>query len=154
MEDEYNEESYYHCSAEWHLARLSRGRALVPILYTFALLLSQKHEGRFYCSASRLAEHFGYERKAVYGALDILEQSGFFTLVSKQLGETNIYRVVTHKEWTGSHPGECVTKMEFAWRGRKYPFNKFYMELVKPEQRETAEGDGMNPKFRLSQACA
>jgi hypothetical protein len=104
------ETSHYHCSAEWHFARLNgRGRFFAAALYSFAFHLSKK-TGRFYASIPRMAEYFGVDERTVRHALRQLEKTGFFEVVSKPAGQAIEYRPVGHKEWREKYSGKCVTK--------------------------------------------
>lgn len=111
-------ESFYHCSAEWHLWQLkdSKGRRtrFAAVLYTFAYHLS-KGSGVFYASAVRIAEHFGISKWTVLRAMEALTAAGFFVLINKEFFQSSIYRVVSHEEWAKVHPARCVVKVEYPW---------------------------------------
>lgn len=102
----------FHCSAEWHFARLSgRGKFFAATLYSFAYHLS-KNTGNFYSSIPRLAEYFGVDERTVRKALHGLEKTGFFEIVAKPRGLPIQYRVVGHKDWAALHGGKCAAKAE------------------------------------------
>ncbi len=103
----------YHCTTEWHLARMSPSAALI---YPFALHISKKH-GRFFCSAANMAQYFGRSRATIERGLKDLAESGFFVTISKQCFKSSIYEVLTHKPWAKTYPGLCAEKLEFPWSG-------------------------------------
>ena len=70
----------YHCSPEWHLARLVRTPLAGP-LYSFAGRIS-KTSGRFHASVVGVAFYFGVSRWKVQRAIQALLESGFFVRVN------------------------------------------------------------------------
>ncbi len=110
--------AHYHCSSEWHLWQLKDRKDIrtpfAAVLYPFAFRIS-KNSGCFYCSAERIAEHFGTSPDTVRRAMDALTTSGFFVVIDKELFHSTIYRVVPHDEWAQAHPGRCVVRTEFPW---------------------------------------
>jgi hypothetical protein len=105
----------FHCSAEWHFARLQgKGRFFAATLYSFAFHLS-KSTGSFFASIPRMAEYFGVDERTVRKALHALEQTGFFELLAKPRGRPRQYRVVGHKEWASLRPGVCPQKEQTPW---------------------------------------
>jgi hypothetical protein len=111
---------HYHCSAEWHLARLSPASRVV---YPHALRLSRK-SGKFCGSAVGLAEYFAYERHAIGRSLRELVETGFFVLLEKGTFESNIYKVLPHTEWAAANPGRCTSKVEMPWAGEGDPLGQ------------------------------
>jgi biotin operon repressor len=110
-----NHESFateYHCTAEWHLARMSSKYA-AP-LYGFALRLSRKSES-FYASQIGLAEYFRCSRRTIWTAVQELNAAGFFIRISKSPFRTTMYMVLDHIAWAKKNPGRCPTKIEFPW---------------------------------------
>lgn len=105
-------ESHYHCSAEWHLAKLS---PMCAPLYSFALRISRGHEGRFFCSAVNLAHYFGYDESTIRRALNQLHELGFLQIWRRQKFQPNNYRVVDHTQWAEAHPNQCVAKADIGW---------------------------------------
>ncbi len=102
----------FHCSAEWHFARLNgRGKFFAATMYSFAYHVS-KNTGNFYSSIPRLAHYFGVDERTVRKALHALEKTGFFEIVAKPRGLPVQYRVVGHKEWATLHDGRCTQKAD------------------------------------------
>jgi hypothetical protein len=112
------EPTSYHCCAEWHLAQLRCPTA--ALVYPFALRIS-KNSGKFACSAISVAHFFGVHRTTVLRAYHQLCKIGFFQLVEYGKFDTNIYSVVQHRAWAGSHPGGCPEKTNFPWAGEGDP---------------------------------
>jgi hypothetical protein len=104
-------ETAYHCTATWHLARMSKAAGLI---YSLACVIS-KISHQFFCSAPNLAQYLDYERRQIYRALRELETARFLELISSRNFQTNVYRVVLHAEWAEKHPGKCATKQTFVW---------------------------------------
>jgi biotin operon repressor len=102
----------YYCSAEWHLAKLKSRYA--SLIYSLALRLS-KSSGKFFGSGVNLGNYFGCHRNTVYKAIDELQDSGLFVLISQGYFEAKTYHVLTHEEWATKYPNECANKLEFAW---------------------------------------
>jgi hypothetical protein len=102
----------YHCSAEWHFARMRPGPALI---YPWALKVSKKY-GQFYCSTVNMAEYFGCSRGKIDRGIEDLTESGFFEVaLPPEPFKPGVYTALHHKEWAKQHPGRCVTKLEFDW---------------------------------------
>jgi DNA-binding transcriptional ArsR family regulator len=106
-------ETAYHCTATWHLARMTKAASLI---YSLACVIS-KDSGQFFCSAPNLAQYLGYERKQIYRGLRELEDAGFLELLRSQSFQSSVYRVVLHKEWAESNPESCASKHKFPWDG-------------------------------------
>jgi hypothetical protein len=103
----------YHCTAEWHFARL-RSR-YTSLLHGFAMRLSNQ-SGSFYCSQSNLAKYFGCSRRTIWTAIQGLEGSGFFLRTFPNCPfYTNVYTVFDHRTWADRNPGKCVTRIEMPW---------------------------------------
>lgn len=114
-------ESSFHCSAEWHLQRMTSG--LAPALYSWARKLSSK-SGVFSPSAENVAIYFGVHRNTVQRALEELAIVGFFELTRIETFAPNVYRVVDHTEWAKRNPGQCVKKSAFPWVGEGDPLGR------------------------------
>jgi hypothetical protein len=109
--------SHYHCSSEWHFARLKRkgrGPNYAALIYSFALHLSKK-SGVFYASTPRLAEYFGADVRSIRKALRQLVILGFFEKISEEPGATISYRPIHHKAWAANHTGQCTEKASTPW---------------------------------------
>jgi hypothetical protein len=106
-------ETAYHCTATWHLARMTRAAEMI---YSLACVIS-KTSHRFFCSAPNLAQYIGYERRQIYRGLQELEDAGFLELESRQTFQSSVYGVILHKAWAQNHPGRCATKQAFPWDG-------------------------------------
>jgi hypothetical protein len=106
-----NKESAYHCTIEWHLARLV---PLAAVLYPFAYRIS-KASHRFHCSALNLAQHFGVSEWTVLRAIRALQAAGLFILLAKEPFKPSVYQVVSHKEWAAIYPGLCAVKTAYPW---------------------------------------
>jgi len=104
--------SDYYRTAEWHITKMKSTWALA--VYNFALRIS-KESGVFFCSAVRLAEYFGCNERSIRRAYKQLLEAGFFELTDQVTYEPNVYKVVRHKLWAEKHPGQCPTKLSFAW---------------------------------------
>jgi len=109
----YKESSPYHCSPEWHLARLTR-TPLAGLLYSFAFRIS-KNSGIFHGSVLGLATYFGISRWKVQRAMQALTELGFFVCVARESFKPSEYRVVPHKDWAAQHPGCCTVRETFPW---------------------------------------
>ena len=104
-------ESQYHCTVEWHLARITN---FASILYPFALRIS-KGSRRFFCSQEKLAAHFGVSRSTIRRAIKELVALGFFSLLAQEKFRPSLYRVLRHKEWVVEHPQRCAVKQTMPW---------------------------------------
>jgi hypothetical protein len=120
-QDSLQQDSYFHCSVEWHLARLTSRFA--PILYHFARRLSSR-SGVFSASMERVAEHFGVDRNTADRAAEELACVGLFGLLQVERFKPNAYRVVDHKKWAQRHPGQCVQKASYPWDGEGDPLGR------------------------------
>ena len=115
IEDTFDTETAYHCTATWHLARMTRAAEMI---YSLACVMS-KTSHRFFCSASNLAQYIGYERRQIYRGLQELEGAGFLELESRQTFQSSVYGVISHKAWAEKYPGRCATKQTFPWDGER-----------------------------------
>ncbi len=113
-------ESHFHCSAEWHLAKLS---SVCAIVYPFALRISKTYQ-KFTCSAKSVAEYFDYEERAIRRAYKELEELGLFVRIETGFFEANVFKVLTHKDWATENPNRCTTKIEFPWTGEGDPLGQ------------------------------
>ena len=109
--------SNYHCSPEWHLARLKHAPFAAP-LYSFAFRISKK-TGRFHGSVLGLAGHFKVSRWKVQRAIQALLDLEFFVVISQEPFSPSVYSVLSHAAWKKEHPGRCVVKEEFPWSGEE-----------------------------------
>ncbi|HWY54256.1 MAG TPA: hypothetical protein VNZ03_07320 [Terriglobales bacterium] len=98
----------FHCSAEWHLAKLGKYPGLVHAL----ILRIQTEERDFFGSNDQIAEYFGADEKTVRRVLDVLVDTGFVEVIEERVGESTIYRALTHKEWAAKYPSRCCVKRE------------------------------------------
>ena len=112
---EYEQVFQYHCSPEWHLARLVR-TPLAGLLYSFAARIS-KTSGRFHASVVGVAFYFDVSRWKVQRAIQALLKSGFFICVNREAFRPSEYRVVSHRDWAAAHPGQCAVRETFPWSG-------------------------------------
>jgi len=109
--DHHQEE--FHCSAEWHLARLSKAASLI---YNWSLRISKKSR-RFRVSPNQAAKYFKIAPRTAQLGYEQLKKVGLFELVEsgKASGEVSVHKPLIHKEWAARNPGKCVAKIEFAW---------------------------------------
>jgi hypothetical protein len=98
----------FHCSAEWHLARLDR--YAVPI----HCLMLKVQDDHFFGSEKQMAEYFHAGRRHIHDAVLKLIDSGFVLKIAARKGNSTIYRALTHKEWAENHPGQCAAKRDSA----------------------------------------
>jgi len=108
------ENTSFHCCAEWHLAKLSSPSA--AFVYPFALRIS-KNSGKFACSATSVGAFFGKHRTTILRAYHELTNVGLFELLEYGKFDVNIYKVLKHDAWALKHPGLCTRKVEFPWTG-------------------------------------
>src|SRR5258707_15823198 len=110
-----NEDSYYHCTAEWHFAQLTgKGSTFAALLYSFALFLSKRTD-IFSASKARLTAYFGVDDKTIRKACRLLVDLGFFEILSQEIGATVRYKIVRHLDWSIKHPGHCVQRSATPW---------------------------------------
>ena len=109
-----DDESPFHCSAEWHLQRMPS--KLAAAVYSWGRKLSYK-SGVFSASAENVAIYFGVHRNTAQRTLEELADLGFFELMRIERFAPNVYRVIDHKEWAKKNPGGCVRKATFPWEG-------------------------------------
>ncbi len=120
------ENDSFHCSWEWHLARLS---SVCSLIYPFAFRLSGGNETellhrRFFASADSLAAYFGYSACQVRRGLKELEVVGFFQLIARNKFKPTQFRVLSHNDWASKHKGKCTMKVEFPWAGEGDPLGQ------------------------------
>jgi hypothetical protein len=117
---ELNEYSFYafHCSAEWHLAKIKSN--IATLLYNHARRLS-KDSGVFSASVGNVAHYFRVHPNSVSWAIKKLLAAEFFILLKsgKDWFETSDYRVVDHTEWAAQHANGCCQKEDFGWANRQ-----------------------------------
>jgi hypothetical protein len=107
--------SHYHCSAEWHLARLKgKGAYYAPLVLSMALHLGKK-SGVFSASIPRLAAYFNASENTIRKAIHLLVGQGFLEEISKEDGASYCYLPLTHREWAAKHPGRCTEKESMPW---------------------------------------
>ncbi len=119
-----SDDAYYHCSAEWHLAKME---PFAAIIHPFAIRVSSR-QGRlfavdgqpprrlFYASAVRLADHFGVSRWTILRAIHALRDHEWLVRIQEgNLAWPVVYQVFNHTEWALAHPGQCITKAAMPW---------------------------------------
>ncbi len=120
------ENDSFHCSAEWHIARLKSSYALA--VYGLALKVAGGDGGVWHAAEKNVAEYFGCSRFSIMRAYAEIEKLGFFIKVRgapetrREDGQfsSGIYRVLSHDTWAKDHPGQCTTKMEMPWSGEPH----------------------------------
>ena len=113
------ENEYYHCTWEWHIARLS---PVCSLIYPFAFRVSggmdtPLADRRFYGSAGSLATYFDYSESQVRRGLIELEKIGFFQLIARKKFKPTQFRVLSHDDWASKHKEQCTTKAQYPWTG-------------------------------------
>lgn len=113
------ENDYYHCSYEWHIARLS---PVCSLIYPFAFRVSggmdtSLADRRFYGSAGSLATYFDYSECQVRRGLLELEEIGFFQLIARKKFKPTQFRVLSHDDWKVKHKENCTAKSQYPWTG-------------------------------------
>lgn len=121
-----DENEFFHCSWEWHIARLSPVCALIyPLAFRVGGGISTALENRrFFASASSLAEYFAYSECQVRRALKELEAAGFFQLIARKKFRPTHYRVFGHEDWASMHKGKCTTRVQYPWTGEGDPLGQ------------------------------
>ena len=127
-----HENEYFHCSWEWHIARLS---SICSVIYPLVFRVSggietKLFDRRFFASAESLATYFGYSECHVCRGLKELETAGFFQLIARKKFKPTHYRVVSHEEWALKHPGQCTIKVEFPWTGEGDPLGQTLWKMT------------------------
>lgn len=120
------ENEYFHCSWEWHIARLS---SVCALIYPFAFKVSggvetELKDRRFFASAGSLANYFDYSESQVRRGLKELEQAEFFQLIAKKKFKPTQYRVLSHDDWALKHKGKCTSKVQYPWTGEGDPLGQ------------------------------
>ena len=120
------ENEYFHCSWEWHIARLC---AVCALIYPHAFKVgggieTELAERRFFASAGSLAAYFDYSECQVRRGLKQLEEAEFFQLIARKKFKPTQYRVFSHDEWALRHKGKCTTKVTFPWTGEGDPLGQ------------------------------
>jgi hypothetical protein len=107
-----NQDSPFHCSAEWHFARFTGdGAALAPLVYNMMFHVAGE-SGNFAASAVKIAKYLNVTDRYIYDAVGLLVAAGFLQVIEEEKGKPTQYRPVAHKEWAEKHPGYCTTKIE------------------------------------------
>lgn len=107
-----NQDSPFHCSAEWHFARFTGdGAALAPLVYNMMFHVAGE-SGNFAASAVKIAKYLNVTDRYVYDAVGVLVAAGFLQVIEEELGKPTQYRPIAHKEWAEKHPGFCTKKIE------------------------------------------
>lgn len=115
-------ETAFYCSSVYHLVNLSRAAQSV---YDVGMSLTKGEEdAEFFASAKQLADYIGYEVKQIKRARAELTELGFFELKRERDFDTNVYRVLTHKQWAERHPGQCAEKVVMPWEGEGDPLGQ------------------------------
>jgi len=108
-------ETFYHCSAEWHLAQLQgKGATIAALIYNWAFRLS-KQTGIFHASIPRMSAYFDRDEKTIRKALRLLVKLGFFDVVRQAPGATVCYKPVRHDDWRRTHPHDCAQRLAMPW---------------------------------------
>jgi hypothetical protein len=108
-------DSKFHCDINYHLAMCTNSLA-VALIYDLGYRLTHRKDGvergRFFANAPTVAAHYGWDEKTFDRSVKILIESGFFILEwsGAATREASIYRVLSHVEWAGAHPGRCCVK--------------------------------------------
>ena len=120
------ENEFFHCSSEWHLARLS---SVCALIYPLAFKVSggmdkELEERRFFASAQALATYFDYSPSQVRRGLKELEELGFLQLVGRKKFKPNHYRILSHADWVQKHKGKCTSQIQYPWAGEGDPLGR------------------------------
>lgn len=113
----------FHCSADWHLARLGKHAALVHAL----MLRVQTEDKDFFGSKGQIEEYFDADEKSIRKAIRSLVDIGFVEEIQTRGGQSTIRRALTHKEWVARNPGRCAVK-----RDKSNPLQKMAGVQVEP----------------------
>jgi len=121
------ENEYFHCSWEWHIARLPH--SVCAVIYSLAFRVSGRREQElskryFFASAKSLATYFNYSEGHIGRGLRELEKAGFFQLIARKKFRPTHYRVLSHEDWAAKHKGQCTAKVEFPWTGEGDPLGQ------------------------------
>jgi len=109
------ETGHYHCSAEWHFARLAgQGAYTAALIYSHSLRLSKK-SNVYSASVPRLAAYFSVDERTVRKAIRALVALGFFEILRAEAGCSINYKPIHHRDWCVKHPGRCTEKLEMPW---------------------------------------
>jgi hypothetical protein len=107
-----NQDSPFHCSAEWHFARFTGdGASLAPLVYNVVFRIAGD-SGNFAASAAKIAQYLNVNVRYVFDAANLLVASGFFQVIEAEQGKPTKYKPVGHAEWVEKHPGYCTKKIE------------------------------------------
>lgn len=120
------ENEFFYCSWEWHIARLS---SVCALIYPLAFRVSggtktKLADRRFFASAGSLAKYFDYSECQVRRGLGELERLGFFQLIARKKFRPTQYRVLGHDDWASKHSGQCTSMVEFPWTGEGDPLGQ------------------------------
>jgi hypothetical protein len=106
-------QSEFYCNSAWHFARFKSKVAF--LVYQFACSIAHETK-RFYLSAEKVAEHLGFDHKAVRRAYKELVKKGWFALIEQGYYSPNSYEpILNHDAWAKMNPGQCCEKTVFAW---------------------------------------
>jgi hypothetical protein len=107
-----NEDSAFHCSAEWHFARFTGdGSSLAPLVYNIVFRIAGE-SGNFAASIAKVAKYLGVNKRYVFDAANLLVTAGFFEVIEAEQGKATQYRPVSHSDWAKKRPGYCTKKIE------------------------------------------
>ena len=102
----------FECTEYFHFAELSPFTALLYGL-AFKITKGAKEDELFFASAKSIADYYSCSESKVRRGLKQLDKSGFLQLIRANTFQTNVYRVLTHKEWMEAHPGKCCSKLKY-----------------------------------------
>jgi hypothetical protein len=129
LSPENNPTSRFYCSSEWHFSRMRSNAA--ALVYNFARRIS-RNSGKYSCSDRSVAEYLDLHKDTIRRARKELVEAGWFVLLEYGMFDTNVYTVLSHKDWAIEHKDVCTKKEEFPW---------------------TAEGDPLGQKLHAASGC-
>jgi hypothetical protein len=108
-----NQDSPFHCSAEWHFARFTGdGAALAPLVYNMMFHVAGE-SGNFAASVVKIAKYLNVTDRYIYDAVGLLVAAGFLQVIEEEKGKPTQYRPVAHKEWAAKRSElYCTKKIE------------------------------------------
>lgn len=112
-----SENAVLHCSAEYHIVRLTKRSTITLALYNLVVKVSHD-SGRWNVSMRDLAEYFGVEERNMRAACQLLVGAGwleelpesFYKNDAKYLGVPTVMCAIDHEQWSNLHPGKCCKK--------------------------------------------
>jgi hypothetical protein len=113
------DDSVLHCSAVWHLRRLTGRSAYLTIpLYERSMAVAHA-SGNFFVSLRKAAPYFNCHENELYRAAHLLLDAEWWTTDDgkPQLGRPVRYHPHAHDLWAESHPGTCCKKLDMPWNG-------------------------------------